>query len=296
MTIFGSASAHEYLSFDELAEAFGYDFEAAEVRYQQVGPGLHVLFGVGGNVLVSVGEQGVLMVDSQFAQMMPKLKDAIARLGGGDVDFAINTHWHFDHADGNAALGREGAWFITQMNSRRMMTGSRDVSYVDTTYRQPPLPKDALPVATFTDHMQMHFNDETIDLLHFGPAHTTGDTAVYFRSANVVHMGDVFFPRYPYIDAGNGGDLLGMIRFCEKVLARLNPDSTVVPGHGPVMGYDDLAGYIGMLETAVERMSKMIDRGMTLDEIIAAAPMADFDAQYGNPTLFLTKGYESLSR
>jgi glyoxylase-like metal-dependent hydrolase (beta-lactamase superfamily II) len=291
-----TSSGHDYLSFDQLAEAFGYDFVNTEVRSEEVAPGIYVLFGVGGNVIVSIGDQGVLMVDSQFSAMMPKLQDAIASLGGGEVDLAVNTHWHFDHADGNPVLGRDGAWLVAQANSRRMMNGARDVSYVDTTYRQPAFPAEALPVATFADHMQLHFNDDTIDLFHFGPAHTTGDAAVYFRSANVVHMGDVFFPRYPYIDAGNGGDLYGMIRFCEEVLARLNPDSVVVPGHGPVQGYADLAAYIGMLETMAERISTMIDRGMSLEEIIAAAPSADFDAQFGTPLLFITKAYESLSR
>ena len=291
-----TSSGHEYLSFDQLAEAFGYDFVNTEISSEEVAPGVHVLFGVGGNVIVSIGDQGVLMVDSQFSRLMPKLQDTIASLGGGDVDLAVNTHWHFDHADGNPVLGRDGAWLVAHTNSRRMMTGARDVSYVDTTYQQPAFPAEALPVATFSDHMQLHFNDETIDLFHFGPAHTTGDAAVYFRSANVVHMGDIFFPRYPYIDAGNGGDLYGMIRFCEQVLARLDEDSVVVPGHGPVRGYADLAAYIEMLETMASRISAMIDQGMSLEEIIAVAPSADFDERFGNPLLFITKAYESLSR
>ena len=289
-------SAHEYLSFEQLSETFGYDFENTEVRSESVGAGLFVLFGVGGNVVVSIGNQGVMMVDSQFSQMMPKLQAAIAELGGDGIDLAVNTHWHFDHADGNPVLGRDGTWLVAQSNSRRMMTGKRDVSYVDTTYQQPAFPAEALPVATFSDHMQLHFNGETIDLFHFGPAHTTGDAAVYFSTANVIHMGDVFFPRYPYIDAGNGGDLYGMIRFCEEILARLDSESVVVPGHGPVLGYDDLGAYIEMLETMAERLSAMIDQGMTLDEIIAANPSADFDERFGNPLLFITKAYESLSR
>ena len=287
---------HEYLSFDQLPEAFGYDFVNTEIRSEEVAPGLHVLFGVGGNVVVSIGDQGVLMVDSQFSRLMPKLQGAITRLGGGAVDLAVNTHWHFDHADGNPVLGRDGAWLVAQANSRRMMAGARDVSYVDTTYRQPAFPVEALPVATFSKHMQLHFNGETVDLFHFGPAHTTGDAAVYFRSSNVVHMGDTFFPRYPYIDAGNGGDLYGMIRFCEEVLARLNPDSVVVPGHGPVQDSAALAAYIEMLETMAERLSTMIDQGMSLEDIIAAAPSADFDERFGNPLLFIAKAYESLSR
>ena len=295
-SIASTSGGHEFMSFEQLSEAFGYDFDNTEIRSEQVGDGLHVLFGVGGNVIASIGDQGVMIVDSQFSQMMPKLEDAIESLGGGSVDLAVNTHWHFDHADGNPVLGRNGAWLVAHSNSRRMMTGARDVSYVDTAYRQPAFPAEALPVATFTDHMQLHFNGESIDLFHFGPAHTTGDTAVYFRSANVIHMGDIFFPRYPYIDAGNGGDLYGMIRYCEKVLARLNPESIVVPGHGPVQGYTDLAAYVEMLETMASRLSAMIDDGMSLEEIIAAAPSADFDETFGNPLLFITKAYESLSR
>lgn len=296
LAIMPAASAHEYLSFEELTAAFGMDLENTDIRSEEVSPGLHVLFGVGGNVLVSIGEQGVLMVDSQFPEMIPRINDAIRRLGGGEIDFTINTHWHFDHADGNATLGRDGTWLVAHTNTRRMMTGERDVSYVDTTYRQPAYDHEALPVVTYDDHMQLHLNEETVDLLHFGPAHTTGDTAVYFRTANVVHMGDVFFTRYPYIDAGNGGDIVGMQHFCEAVLARLDEESRVVPGHGPVVGYAELADYASMLATVAGRLSAMIDRGMSLEQILAAGPTADYDDRYGNPQLFIVKAYESLSR
>jgi glyoxylase-like metal-dependent hydrolase (beta-lactamase superfamily II) len=133
-------------------------------------------------------------------------------------------------------------------------------------------------------------------LFHFGPAHTTGDTAVYFRNSNVVHMGDVFNAGYPFIDAGNGGDLEGMIRFCRKVRAELDDHSIVVPGHGPVMGYAELDHYIEMLETVGERISDMIDDGKSLQDVIAAAPTTEFDEQYGNPALFIDRAYTSLSR
>jgi len=290
------ALAHEYVTLEELQAAFNMDLENTEITTANVAPGIHVLFGIGGNVVASVGDQGVLMVDSQFPQMIPRISAAIAELGGDGVDFTINTHWHFDHADGNPLLGREGSWIVSHINSRRMMAGEHDVNLVGMIYTQPPSAKEAMPVITYSDHMQFHFNNETIDLMNFGPAHTTGDTAVLFRDSNVVHMGDVFFASYPFIDAGNGGDLNGMIRFCKKVLKQLDEDSIVVPGHGPVLGYDDMVAYVSMLETVRDRISDMIDEGKSLEDVIAATPTAEFDEKYGNPARLIDRAYMSLSR
>jgi glyoxylase-like metal-dependent hydrolase (beta-lactamase superfamily II) len=290
------SSAHDYLSFDELMEAFNTDFDAIEIHSEPVGDGLYVLFGAGGNVLVSIGEQGTLMVDSQYAPMAGKIQAAVESLGGGGIDFTINTHWHFDHADGNPALARGGTWFVSHINSRRMMAGEREINLVSASYLQPAYPPEAMPVITYSDQMQFHFNDNTIDLLHFSPAHTTGDTAVFVRNQNVVHLGDVFNASYPFIDAGSGGDIDGMILFCESVLARLDADSTVIPGHGPVMGYDDLKLYIHMLETSRNRIRDMIDLGMSLEDVLAAEPTAEFDERFGDPARFIDRAYYSLSR
>lgn len=289
------ASAHEYLTFDALMEAFNTDFDRTEVRTETLAPGLYALFGAGGNVIVSIGDQGVLMVDSQYEQMMPKLKDEIARLGGDSVDFTINTHWHFDHSGGNPAFGREGSWFVAHRNSRRMMMNERAINLVSLQYLQPKSPPEALPIITFDESMQFHFNGHAIDLLHFGPAHTTGDTAVYFRDANVVHMGDVFNNGFPFIDADNGGDIDGVIRFCRKLRSVLDEDSVVLPGHGPILGYADLDAYIDMLETSRDRIVAMLDAGMSLAEVIAADPTAEFNERYGNPARFIDRAYHSLA-
>jgi cyclase len=289
-------TAHEYMSFDELTTALGIDLVNTEIRTETVGQGLHVLFGAGGNVMASIGDQGVLLVDSQFAEMIPRINDAVASLGGGEIDFTINTHWYFDHASGNPLLGRQGSWLVSQRNSRRMMAGNHVIDLVSLSYEQPASEDEALPVITYDDQMQFHFNGETIDLYHFGPAHTTGDTAVFFRNSNVVHMGDVFNARYPFIDAGNGGDIDGVIHFCNEMLARLDTDSVVVPGHGPVLAYQDLAAFIDMLEVVRERISTMIDAGMSLEEVIAAAPTAEFDDKYGDPVRLIDRAYLSLSR
>ncbi len=291
-----TVKAHEYLTLEELQAAYGMDPANAQITTETVAPGIHVLFGIGGNVIASIGDQGVLLIDSQFPQMIPRIKAAISDLGGDGVDFTINTHWHFDHADGNPVLGREGAWMVSHINSRRMMVGAHDIDTVTTLYRQPPYAEEALPVITYSDHMQFHFNQETIDLVHFGPAHTTGDTAVIFRKSNVVHMGDVLNASYPFIDAGNGGDLNGMIRFCEKVIRQLDENSIIVPGHGPVMGFNDMKNYVSMLETVRDRINAMIGEGMSLDEVVAAKPTAEFDEEYGDPSRLIDRAYMSLSR
>lgn len=291
------SQAHDYVTFEELGAAFGYDLENKQITTETVAPGIHVLYGVGGNIMVSIGDQGVLMVDSQFPEMIPRISATVAKLGGDGIDFTVNTHWHFDHANGNPLLSRDGSWMVSQSNSRRMMAGQHEIDLVNLAYLQPAYPKEAMPVITFTDEMQFHFNNHTIDLMHFGPAHTTGDAAVLFRESNVLHMGDVFRAGgYPFIDAGNGGDLNGMIHFCKKILARINEDSVVVPGHGKVTGYDEFAAYISMLETVRNRINTMIDAGMSLEDVLAAAPTADFDVEFGDPVRFIDRSYKSLSR
>lgn len=292
-----AAYADNRMSLDEMVAAFGWDLEAAVIESQRVGDGLHVLFGPGGNVAASIGDDGVLIVDDQFPQLIPKIEAKIAELGGGAIDFAINTHWHFDHADGNLALGPKGVWLVSQSKSREMMTGAHLIDLVALQYEQQPYPENARPVITYDDRMQFHFNGERIDLLHFGPAHTTGDTAVIFRGSNAVHLGDVFNNAgYPFIDAGNGGDLDGMIRFCSAVLAEIEAGTTVIPGHGPVTDYRSLADYITMLSTVRERIAMLIEDDADLEAVVAAKPTAEFDERYGDPGLLVNRAFASLSR
>ncbi len=297
----GAAGAEDEISSRaELLESFGWDLATAEIKTQELGNGLYVLFGIGGNIGVSIGENGTLIVDDQFPEMMPKIEAAIAKIGGTNVDFAINTHWHFDHADGNLAFGPAGTWLVSQANSREMMTTPHIINLGLARYQQEAYPSNALPVITFDDRMSFHFNGQQIDLIHTGPAHTTGDAAILFREANVVHMGDVFNNTgYPFIDADNGGEIDGMIEFCEVVLAELKPGATVIPGHGPVTDDDALRRYIEMLKTVRERVSKMIDEGMSVEEAIAAKPTADFDEVFGDVADslgFVDRVYASLKK
>lgn len=286
----------EPLNLDDLLASFGWDFDSIEIRTEKVTDNFYVLFGGGGNIGVSVGGQGVLIVDDQFPELIPKIGDAIRKIGGGSVDFAVNTHWHFDHAEGNLALGPGGTWLVSQANSREKMLGDHVINMVASKYLQKAYPKSALPVITYDDTMQFHFNDEQVDLMHFGPAHTTGDTAVIFRGSNVVHLGDVFNRGYPFIDADNGGDLAGMIAFCQAVLDTIDENTVVVPGHGEISDYEGLKSYIQMLSTVHDRIAKMVKRGKSLEEVAAAGVTEGFDATYGDPAGFIDRAYASISR
>ena len=278
------------------------NFATASIVTESIGDGLYVLFGQGenviaGNMLVSIGEQGVLVVDDMVDGIVPKYKEAIADLGGGAIDFAINTHWHFDHSGGNPVLGPEGAWFVAQENSRAMLQRSNVINLVSQTIDQPAYTIEAWPVITYDTAMRMHFNGHRIDLLHPGPAHTTGDTAVILRDRNVAHLGDVFNTGgYPFIDADNGGSLEGVIAFCEAVLAELQPGAIVIPGHGPVSTYDGLAEYVSMLKTIRDRMSSLIRSGYSLEQIVAARLTSDWDETKGDPTMLLDRAYASMTR
>jgi len=239
----------------------------------------------------------VLIVDDQFPQMVPKYRATIGELGGGAIEFAINTHWHFDHADGNQVLGPEGTWLVAHENSRAMMGKNNVINLVTQKRDQPAYAETAWPVLTYDDTMRFHFNGERIDLMHFGPAHTTGDTAVIFRTHKAVHMGDVYNNAgYPFIDADNGGSLNGVIVFSTKVLEQIDASYVVVPGHGPVADGAELANYVEMLTTIRDRMSALIASGATLEQVVAARPTSEWDQRKGDPASFLNRAYLSLTR
>lgn len=276
-------------------------FDQVRLNVFELSEGFHVLSApvgvIAGNVLVSTGEQGTLIVDSQLVPLAGALNDSIREIGGGSVTFAINTHWHFDHADGNQVLGPAGTWIIAHENARRMMTQDNEINLVNLRIEQPAYPPSALPVIGFDDAMHLHFNGERIDLLHFGPAHTDSDIAVFFRGRNAVHMGDVFNnDGYPFIDADNGGSLNGVIRFCEAVLERSDMATIVVPGHGPVADRATLVAYVDMLTTIRDRIAALVASGASLQQVVAARPTAEWDDRRGNPSMFIDRAYHSLVR
>ena len=278
------------------APANAQDFTDASIETQRLGSGLYVLFGVGGNILVSIGGSGVFIVDTQFPQMAPLIEEAIAELGGDGIDFIVNTHWHFDHADGNKVFGPGGASITAHDNARRMLLQDNIINLVSQTMDQPRYERQAMPTLTYGKSMSFHLNGEQIDLLHFGPAHTMSDSAVILRGLNVVHMGDVFNNAgYPFIDADNGGSLNGIIEFCSAVLEELPQTAIVVPGHGEVSDYQGLQDYVEMLSEIRDRLSALMSSGATLEQVMAARITAEWDAEKGDPTMLLDRAFASLS-
>ncbi len=289
-------AAAEPMTIPELLEAFNWKADEIEVRTEEIDDGFYVLFGMGGNIAVSSGPDGVLIVDDQMPEMIPRLKRAMRKQGDREIDFAINTHWHFDHADGNKVLGENGTWLVSHSNSRRMMQRDNVVDLVAAAGLQEAYPAHALPDITFDDHMQFHINGEQVDLVHFGPAHTTGDAVVFFRGRNAVHLGDIFNNSgYPFIDAANGGSLDGVLHTCKSVLEQIDADTVVIPGHGPLATRSDLQNYVYMLEVVYGELKAMISAGKTLEEIQAAGITSTWDEKMGNPATFINRSYVSLT-
>jgi cyclase len=260
-----------------------------------------VLYGAGGgqaagNVLVLLGAEGALVVDTGYPQFVPKYKEAIASLGGRTITHAINTHWHDDHSEGNKVLGPDGALIVAHDNARTMLLRDNKINVVRTILDQPAFPPAALPVITFDDRIELYFADERLELVHVAPAHTAGDVAVILRGRNIMHTGDVFLSAaYPFSDIDNGGDFDGELEFCRALLEGIDRDTIIVPGHGRNATYAELEAYIAMLETVRGRLVGLIAAGATLAQVVAAQPTKEFDATYGNPTTyFLDRAYKSL--
>ena len=264
-------------------DAFGWDFDEAEITIESISDNIHVLFGLGGNILVSTGEDGVLLVDDQMPELKYKILRSLRKIGGKSVDYIINTHWHFDHAEGNLAFGPDGAKIVAHENSRKMMLNPKPINLSFIVYPQQPYPLDAVPQITYQDTMKLHLNGDQIELYHFGHAHTTGDTAIYLRNSNVLHMGDVFnMTGPPFIDAGNGGSIDGIIHFCEEILKVVNDETVVVPGHGPISTTEDLQTYIDMLIVVRDRIQAQILEGKSLQEIIESDPTKEWRDKFGD--------------
>ena len=293
-------SNDEPLNLKQLLAAFNWDIDKTPITTEKISDNLYVLFGVGGNIGVSIGPDGVLVVDNQFPDMISKIDSAVAAIGGKGIDVAINTHWHFDHAEGNLAMGPRGTRIVAHSNARADMASGGIVNLVISKYDQQPYPENALPVLTYDSGMQLYYNNEIIDIQHFSPAHTNGDSAIIFRKQNAVHLGDVFNNSgYPFIDADSGGDIDGMIAFCAQTLAQMKPGAKVIPGHGPITDLKTLGDYINMLETVRDRVSKLMDEGKTMEQIVAAKVTKDYDRRYGDESAslgFVNRVYTSLNK
>jgi glyoxylase-like metal-dependent hydrolase (beta-lactamase superfamily II) len=243
------------------------DFSKVDVKGSKVNGNVYMLQADqgSGNIGASVGPDGILIVDDQFVPLADKIRAALKEAGGGPLKFVLNTHWHYDHTDGNKVFGRE-APIIAHTNVRKRLTTNQTLMG----RAFPAEPKEAWPVITFDNSLSIYFNGEEIKVFHMFPGHTDGDSVVFFTGSNVVHMGDQYIANgFPFIDWESGGDMEGFTKNVETVLAQLPPNTKVIPGHGPLSTLEDLKAYHRMLVGTTDFVRKQIAAGKNLDAIKA---------------------------
>jgi glyoxylase-like metal-dependent hydrolase (beta-lactamase superfamily II) len=265
------------------------DFSKVEIKTTDLGSNCYMLEGQGGNITVAVADDGIIMVDSQYAPLHDKIKAAIEAISKQPVEYLIDTHYHGDHTGGNEVFARDGVTIVSQINVRNRLAAGTTNGL--TGVKTPPAPLGALPSDTYTNFSKIRLKGRVADLKHIANAHTDGDTYVWFKTANVLSTGDTFTNgRYPNIDFANGGNVRGMIAAADAYLKLTNAKSRIVPGHGPVADKAALTEYRTMLVTARDRMAKLVKEGKSEDEVIAAKPFGDFDAKWA-PTELASKNF-----
>lgn len=273
------------------------DLSAVEIKAEKVADGLYMLTGSGGNLGLSVGEDGAYLIDDQYAPLTGKILAAIKELTPEPVRFVVNTHYHGDHTGGNENMGEAGALLVAHENVRRRMAAG---TFMKAFNRQvEPAPAGALPVVTFTDAVTFHWNGEEIRVFFVGPAHTDGDSIIHFVKADVFHMGDTLFNgMYPFIDVSGGGRVDGIIAAADRVLKVASEKTRIIPGHGPLATKADLQVYRDMLVEVRDRVAKLKAEGKTGEEVVATKPTADFDEKWGGgfmkPDVWVGLVYESM--
>ncbi len=274
------------------------DFERFEVTTEPLGDGLFLLTGAGGHVLARTAAGGILLVDTDYAEMQAKLQAAVDELQAGPVRLVVDTHWHFDHVGGNEGFARKGAVIVAHQQVRECMSADQRLELLDTDV--PASPPAALPALTFTDSLVLHWGGEEIAVVHLAAAHTGGDAIVHFRGADVIHVGDIIFSGgYPFIDTDHGGSIDGMIAAVAAVLARCRETTRLVPGHGALLSRSDVAAHLDMLKEFRAAIARRIAAGDDLEAILADPPTAALDEKWGRtmfpPKLFTQMVHASLT-
>ncbi len=251
-----------------------------------------------GNTIVLTGDDGVLMIDTKAETSVDKLLAKIAELTEKPIRFAIITHWHFDHVGGNEKVAKTGATIIAHENVRKHMGIEHDMKMLNT--KVPPAPEITRPLVTFKKEIAFHLNGEDVKVFQVEPGHTDGDAVIYFQNANVIHMGDLYFEGlYPYIGIYSGGSINGMIKVIKQILPMIDENTKVVPGHGPLSNKAKLQGYVSMLTAIRDNVSRLMQEGNTMEEVVAAKPTQAFDEKWGKgflpPDQFAKLVYMDLS-
>ncbi|MDX1492571.1 MAG: MBL fold metallo-hydrolase [Longimicrobiales bacterium] len=254
-----------------------------EIETIAVADGVYMLVGQGGNIGVSVGEDGVFVIDDQFAPLTEKILTAIGEITDEPVRFVFNTHWHGDHTGGNENMGKAGALIVAHHNVRERMSSEQVLQRIGRPVSTTPAsPDGALPVVTFGEDVSFHINGGELHAFHVSHAHTDGDAIVHLRDANVVHMGDTFFRnRFPFIDTASGGSIDGLIAAVGAALAVMDADTRIIPGHGPLSTREDLRAYGDALKTMRDAVARLMAQGMSLEAIQAERPVQAQAAAWG---------------
>jgi glyoxylase-like metal-dependent hydrolase (beta-lactamase superfamily II) len=254
---------------------------APEIGVTAVAPGILMLTGPGGNIGVSMGPDGVILVDDQVAPAVPAIRKALEPHDSRAPRFVINTHWHADHTGGNESFGEGGAIILAHDNVRDRLTTEQFMEALNA--RFPAAPPAALPVVTFSESVTLHLNGDEVHVFHVAPAHTDGDAVVHFRRANVVHAGDVLFTgMYSLADLSTGGSVAGMVAALDRLAALGDENTKFIPGHGPLATRADVRAARELLHTSCTKVLALAQAGRNVDEIVAAKPTRDTDARYAN--------------
>lgn len=278
------------------------DFSKVEIKVTKVSGNIYMLVGAGGNIAASVGEDGIVLIDDQYAPLAEKIQAALKNTGVTDkpVRFVINTHYHGDHTGGNELFNKAGFTLIAHDNVRkRLETGGTAGNGGSIKIENKPASKAALPIITFQHDVTIHLNGEDIHAMHFPSGHTDGDSIIFFPKNNVVHMGDDFIRTgFPFIDVASGGSVQGIIAACEKVAAELPADVKVIPGHGALSNMEDVKEFTKMLKETSAVVQKALDEHKTLDQMKQAKildPWNKFSSQFINTDAFIETLYNSLT-
>ena len=270
---------------------------SAKITTQKLRGGVYVLIGSGGNIAVLPGAQGKVLVDSGMSTSQPQIVEALNGISADPISHLINTHWHYDHTDGNEWMHTAGATIIAQENCKARLSSPQQMKAFNATF--PPAPKGAIPTKTFAEKDRTKLNGVTLSMAHYEPAHTDTDISIYLVEADVLHTGDTWFNGfYPFIDYSTGGSINGMIKAADRNLAIARADTIIIPGHGPIGDRKQLQEFRDVLVYARDSVAALKKQGKTLPEVVAAKPTEKYDATYGGgfmkPEAFLGLVYQGV--
>ena len=257
------------------------NFDAVQIRTTKITDTVYMLEGEGGNIGVSAGEDGVILIDDQYPPLTEKILAAVKVISDKPIRFVINTHWHFDHTGGNENLGKGGVIIVAHDNVYKRLSSEQFIQLLNNR-KVPAMPKAGLPMVTFSDSVTFRVNGDEITAYRIPAAHTDGDVLVRFKNANVIHTGDVFAAyRYPFIDVENGGSVKGVIAAMDRLLPTLDDNTKVIPGHGPLSGKKDVIAFREMIVKVSSRVETAAKQKKTVDQVVALKPTREYDDVWG---------------